>query len=248
MGQMHADPEELRRIAKQQRAFVETFGDRHGRLRAMLQRLNNSWRDRQFREFAEEVSHDLDQLREAASEIEMIAERIEQLVPPLEQYLSEGHTSSTSVSYQSQSSSSKGSRPLDGVTSDQGHPLTLLPVSGLSVDDIKWGDLDFGKTFKSETHHGYTGRDYLEFASHLPEVLEHVKEGGDIDDWPSGSAERACHSAFFRKQVIRLDRTPDGKIEVIEGRHRLYACLQLGIDPPVSWAGTDSENSATPSA
>jgi len=213
----------------------------------MLSRLNDSWRDQQSREFAEEVSHDLDQLREAASEIEMIAERIEQLVPPLEQYLSEGHTSSTSVSSQSPSSSPEGSRPLDGVTNDQGHSLTLLPVSNLSAEDIEWGDSNFERTFRSETHHGYTGRDYLEFVSHLPEVLERVKEGGDIDDWPSGSTERACHSAFFRKQVIRLDRTPDGKIEVIEGRHRLYACLQLGIDPPVSWAGTNGENSSTPS-
>ena len=212
----------------------------------MPSRLNDSWRDQQFREFATEISRDLNQLREAASEIEMIASRIEQLVPALERYLSESPPSGASISsFTSQSFGKK--RPLDGVTSDQGHSLTLLSVSDLSADDIEWGDSDFGKTFRSEMHHGYTGHGYLEFASHLPEVLEHVKEGGKIDDWPSGSTERACHSAFFRKQVIRLDRTPDGKIEVIEGQHRLYACLQLGIDPPVSWAGTNGENSSTPS-
>jgi ParB-like chromosome segregation protein Spo0J len=56
---------------------------------------------------------------------------------------------------------------------------------------------------------------------------------------------RKCHSVFFRNQVIRLDRTSDGKIDVVGGRHRLYACMQLGIDPPVNWAGGDDRGSET---
>lgn len=259
MGQVHADPEELRRIARQQRAFMERLRDRHDRLLAMLSRLNDSWRDQQFKEFAEEVTHDLNQLREAASQIEMMAGRIEQLALPLEDYLSEGLDSGVSeVQYKSgdelssppppppagKSSGSKNN-PLNDVTSDQEHSLTLLSVADLSMEDIEWGRPDFENTFKTETHHGYTGEDYLEFVSHLPEVIEHVKEGGNLDAWSSGSTKRACHSAFFRKQVIRLDRTPEGKIDVIEGRHRLYACLQRGIDPPVSWAGTNDDGSST---
>jgi uncharacterized protein YukE len=74
---------------------------------------------------------------------------------------------------------------------------------------------------------------YLELARHLDAVITHFRSGKRSSDFVPGTAEARCCDAFFGSDPIRLEIGPDGAMNVIDGSHRLAACAQLGIDPPV---------------
>lgn len=117
-----------------------------------------------------------------------------------------------------------------------GCPLQTLALATLAVNSFDWGDANFEREFDDKRHHGHSGSDYLALASRLPTVLLAIQQNAGSPEFPHNSLERQCYEAFFGSDPITLDRRR-GLWDVKDGRHRLMACLRLGINPPVVFNG-----------
>ncbi len=119
--------------------------------------------------------------------------------------------------------------------SSQGKPLTVFDVGQYTATGIDWGGPDFVQGFDGADGHWSVGDEYVAVARLLPEVMRKVNASEAIPADPT-SPERRCYEAFFGCDPIRIDWRLDGRPDVLDGRHRLYACMKLGISPPVSLA------------
>ena len=77
MSQVFVNPEQLRAFARIARGFGEQTGETMARLGAEIQRLNNTWRDQEYRRFA-------DEFQKANSQLTALRVEIEKLIPVLE--------------------------------------------------------------------------------------------------------------------------------------------------------------------
>lgn len=223
---VRVDSEEIRRLATHLRSAVTEMERRTSEVLARLDGLEDAWPDDAGDRYRESLalslgrlSRDLELLGDSAGELERLAGR-------LDRYLGASLDSSgTGVAGPSQ--------PARPIPRGRKGLMQMMSASGLRKAQIDWGEPTFERTFHGQSHHGYTAQDYLNLAGQLPKVITAIEQGSEGAEYPHGSAERRVYDAFWGSSAIELLRLPDGRIEVIEGRHRLFACLELGIDPPV---------------
>lgn len=59
--------------------------------------------------------------------------------------------------------------------------------------------------------------------------IEVTRRAASTGDW----SQYCGHTA----DPIRLDRSPDGRIDIIDGRHRIWSALRVGTSIPVQIVG-----------
>jgi len=87
-------------------------------------------------------------------------------------------------------------------------------------------------------HHGNTKDDYLALAEKIPDVQSQLQSGQSLDEIKQDPELRPCADAYF---------TPDRMVKVYEydgqymfqddGRHRVAAAQELGVEMPVNVKG-----------
>lgn len=112
------------------------------------------------------------------------------------------------------------------VVSSRGRPLRFIGLGRLR-EELAWEPGE-DHVLASEPHHGNSPADYLELARTLPAVL-----GRPRATLVDGSVEARAWDAFLGNDPIRIEARPDGRLSIVDGRHRLFACLRAGVAPPV---------------
>lgn len=89
--------------------------------------------------------------------------------------------------------------------------------------------------YKERRANGHSKADYVEMASHIPEVQERLNNGEPLESLLRDDRLGACATQYFSpEQMIRVERMPDGSYEYADGgRHRIAAAQELGISIPV---------------
>ncbi len=77
--------------------------------------------------------------------------------------------------------------------------------------------------------------EYLEMASHIPEVYERLQNGESLEDLVQDEKVGACAEQYFLPEnMVTVDHHADGSYQFTDyGRHRIAAAQELGIDIPV---------------
>ena len=106
-------------------------------------------------------------------------------------------------------------------------------------------DIGFGQGFgpeqkdfweyKEQRPNGHSKADYLEMASHIPEVRERLSNGESLESLMRDDRVGACATQYYSPdQMIKVESFPDGHYEFSSGgRHRIAAAQELGIEIPV---------------
>ena len=89
--------------------------------------------------------------------------------------------------------------------------------------------------YKEQRSNGHSKADYLEMASHIPEVRERLNNGESLENLMQDSRIGACATQYFSpNNMIKVESYPDGHYEYSTGgRHRIAAAQELGIEIPV---------------
>lgn len=102
---------------------------------------------------------------------------------------------------------------------------------------INWGaDADFPQKFSTETWKGRNADDYRELMRKTPALLAQCRTSGT-----AGVAEdlALARDAYFGSDQVRLEIGADGRVSVVNGRHRVMAAIECGASIPVSvWRAT----------
>jgi len=210
---VHADVEALTELARRTKALLDDAG--HGRAALLLDLtdLRGVWDDIHYRELHERLTATLDRLQTGLNSVPELCRYLERLRVALERYLGIGLRPT-------------GTLTTAATRDDQRRAIALEILRDVSVD---WSSEDFRSEFYGGTHHGYCGDDYLALARHLPAVRRLV-EGGLSDTLAHGSDARRCYDSFYGSDPIRIVKQ-GRRLSVDDGRHRLFACLELGIEP-----------------
>ena len=81
--------------------------------------------------------------------------------------------------------------------------------------------------------HGRTKEQFLEIASHIPEVKERLSNGETLDSIKQDTKLESCVSSYFEKP-IQVEKFENCYMFVDDGRHRIAAAAELGHDIPVT--------------
>ena len=89
--------------------------------------------------------------------------------------------------------------------------------------------------YKEQRTGGHSKADYLEMASHIPEVRERLNDGESLESLMQDSRVGACATQYFSPgNMIQVESHPDGHYEYSTGgRHRIAAAQELEIEIPV---------------
>ena len=89
--------------------------------------------------------------------------------------------------------------------------------------------------YKEQRTGGHSKADYLEMASHIPEVRERLNNGESLQSLMQDERLGACATQYFSPEnMIKVESYPDGHYEYSTGgRHRIAAAQELGIEIPV---------------
>ena len=89
--------------------------------------------------------------------------------------------------------------------------------------------------YKEQRTGGHSKADYLEMASHIPEVRERLNNGESLESLMQDSRVGACATQYFPPgNMIQVESHPDGHYEYSTGgRHRIAAAQELEIEIPV---------------
>jgi hypothetical protein len=243
-----ADPAALAEFHGSLVAFAEHLRDDRARLEIGVIELEDAWSDasERFRPLMDET---LASLRESSDVLETLCGRLSAVRAQLDDRGGPGVTSAARVPGATALRSAAVNPPPQNAAvravgvfvpsslrTRQGRPMQTLALATLAVDSFDWGDANFEREFDEKKHHGHSASEYLALASRLPLILQAMERSGGSPEFPHDSLERQCHEAFFGSDPITLDRR--GRLlDVKDGRHRLMACLRLGIDPPVLFDG-----------
>ena len=238
MRYVHADPSGLDQLATSIHAFVEAADAGSTRIKHHAASLGLRWRDAHFLPFSESVEVRLERIRRGLHEVRLLASKLDRLSEPLHAYLGGGAAVGSPTTSAEQGSGALAARSGSNARfqNKAGNALHLMPVGGFDPSTIDWVDDQFVEKFDTSQHHGHTGADYRALCSALPRVLDQLRSGHSPDVFAAGSNERKCYDSFFGGDPIRVEQLPNGRKTVTDGRHRLLACIQLGIDPPVALA------------
>ena len=227
MGQVRAEPEELRLLSRQIRDACASVDEGSRGLLQALAELGATWQDLRYVQCGEAIRSQLGRVHAAAVHLETLASKLEILAGPLEASLQAGPPAP------------RGALPATravGFRSRRREPLYWLRTGDLAPSDLDWGDAGFVAGFEADRHHGHTASDYLDLAETLPAVRKRLA-AEDAPRFSPGSREARTYDAFFGGDPIRLERLPDQRLTVVDGRHRLYACMRVGVEPPVVITG-----------
>ena len=99
-----------------------------------------------------------------------------------------------------------------------------LPAS--SISGVDTSDPNFWN------HHGYDRQNYMELASHLPEVQERLREGTTFDELKGDPVLGPTARAYYSPDdPITVEKQTDGSFAFgSDGRHRIAAAQELGYD------------------
>lgn len=87
-------------------------------------------------------------------------------------------------------------------------------------------------------HHRSVEADYMELASHLPEIQERLANGESLDSIRSIPHLSNTIDAYYTDdKMIRVAKDKDGYQFLNEGRHRMMAAKEMGYDVPVKIVG-----------
>ncbi|MBQ4575109.1 MAG: DNA/RNA non-specific endonuclease [Clostridia bacterium] len=118
--------------------------------------------------------------------------------------------------------------------SDQ--PVAITPSANIHEVDLFGADRD-----QFWNHHGNTKEDYMELASHIPEVKERLEAGENLEDLYNDPDIGACARNYFDPNNIpKVIQYKDTFISQGDNRHRILAAQELGYDIPVRIVGTYS--------
>lgn len=126
----------------------------------------------------------------------------------------------------------------------------MWSFAGLDPACIDWGaDAHFPEKFNTERWKGRKADDYRELMEKTPTLLAQCRASGTVN--VTGELALA-RDAYFGSDRVRLEIAADGKVSVVNGRHRLMAAIEYGASIPVSvWRAKDpgtpkGERSTTP--
>lgn len=94
---------------------------------------------------------------------------------------------------------------------------------GATEDDFKWCVIALDSVVKPRVHRGWERSDFERMDEEVPE------SPAENADRPLRSYAKV-HDLFYGEDKIVLHREPDGTLGVTNGRHRIEAARQLGID------------------
>lgn len=98
-----------------------------------------------------------------------------------------------------------------------------IDLFGASKDDEKFWN-----------HHGRSKEDFLELASHIPEVHKRMAAGETLDSLYSDPEVGDCARLYFDKtQMPSVDKYGDTYIAGGDNRHRILAAQEFGYDIPL---------------
>jgi hypothetical protein len=104
--------------------------------------------------------------------------------------------------------------------------------AGIDPASIDWGaDPDFAQKYGSERWKGRVADDYRALMAITPALLAQCRQSGTGDVAPDLALAR---DAYFGGDRIRLEVDANGRIGVVNGRHRLMAAIECGASIPVS--------------
>jgi hypothetical protein len=104
--------------------------------------------------------------------------------------------------------------------------------AGIDPASIDWGaDPDFAQKFDSERWKGLVADDYRALMAKTPALLAQCRLSGTSAVAPDLARAR---DAYFGGDRIRLEVDANGKVGVVNGRHRLMAAIECGASIPVS--------------
>jgi hypothetical protein len=103
---------------------------------------------------------------------------------------------------------------------------------------IDWGaDAHFPEKFNTERWKGREADDYRELMKKTPTLLAQCRASGTVN--VTGELALA-RDAYFGSDRVRLEVAADGKVSVVNGRHRVMAAIECGASIPVSvWRADD---------
>lgn len=148
----------------------------------------------------------------AAKELDALAGGLSSLAEKGSQLCLGLHTTARATARAAQEVPSLGAcdrlRALPTMLLPSGQTARILNLKEFSVDDFDWA-CTIPEVDMEQANRGRSAADYLAF----------VASG----DW----------ATFCGTDPVFLDRGADGRIDIIDGRHRLWAALKLGLTVPV---------------
>ena len=120
-------------------------------------------------------------------------------------------------------------RPYDSPRIETASPDSVFDIFNVDSDNF-WN------------HHGNTKEDYMELASHLPEIQERMANGESLDSIRSNPHLSNTVDAYYADdKMMKVVKYEDGYQFQDDGRHRMMAAKELGYDVPVKVVGEYTE-------
>lgn len=95
-------------------------------------------------------------------------------------------------------------------------------------------------------HHGNTKADYMELASHLPEIQERMARGESLESIRSIPHLSNTVDAYYADdKMMKVVKCENGYQFQDDGRHRMLAAREMGYDVPVKVVGEYVEEEET---
>jgi len=104
--------------------------------------------------------------------------------------------------------------------------------AGLGPESVDWGaDADFKNTFGTQSWKGRSADDYRELMAKTPALLVQCRTSGTTE---VPSALALARDAYFGNDRVRLEIDNEGRVSIVNGRHRVMAAIECGATIPVS--------------
>ena len=248
MDFVRADPERLAGLVKALRFVARDLDEGERRVRQEFVALESDWSDVHYIEVGDRLAELLQEIHNGIVALDAQAEWLEVLIRRLDgletpPHLMTAGTGATANVGSVDRTTRLATEPPVGaygrlatlpfVPGALGpHRIRLLDPSDFGPEDFDW-TTTIPETEFEQAFHNNDPAAYREFVMEVREVMDLLREGQPI---PQRLAD--CYSVWFRSQPVRLDRGPDGRIDIVNGRHRLWAAIKLGLPVPVEVAGT----------
>ncbi|MGN0976223.1 MAG: DNA/RNA non-specific endonuclease, partial [Gemmiger sp.] len=139
-----------------------------------------------------------------------------------------------------------GKREFQSVALD---PPRVEEVPASQIEGVRLGDNEVENPDRFWGQHSVTDKetgesrpatkeDFLELASHIPEVRERMANGETLENLERDPDVGACATQYFDPAVMPRAVKGEGFCEMQDGgRHRILAAMELGYDMPVHIVG-----------
>jgi hypothetical protein len=224
-------------VQREMRSCIDTLAEGRASIAHRLTTLENDWSDRAFVQMAERVHQALAAIEGQIKELWTLSQFLGVLASRVDAVAGQASHTSASVVAALRTAAPSRQTPLERVgalptTRFESQALRLLDPRQFSIADFDWGTPQPGVDLR-QPHHGREPASYAELVRAVPGVMAAAAAGV-----PLNASQRKVADAFIADPV-RLGRHPNGTIDIIDGRHRLWAAMQLGITIPVTVDDTE---------